>query len=161
MLPLLGYASSLVPCGAILMVQRSECEARAGSQQANTNENACASVGTVTECNDHAESLDFCSILCYAISIKDEGGLPTNSNSTFISISIMSKLIPFTPDNCDAPVAFVSPDLPDYIKNVINANWDKTSSGFGDHITVDELISIQDQEFLDEMNEEYANANAW
>ena len=73
----------------------------------------------------------------------------------------MSKLIPFTPDNCDAPVAFVSPDLPDYIKNVINANWDKTSSGFGDHITVDELISIQDQEFLDEMNEEYANANAW
>ena len=73
----------------------------------------------------------------------------------------MNNLIPFTPDNCKEPVALVSNNLPEWIKEVINNNWNETSSGFGNHYSINELISIQDQELIDEYNEEYANANAW
>ena len=76
----------------------------------------------------------------------------------------MKQLVPFTPTNCDQPVAFVSPDLPDWIKGVIDNNWDKTSSGFGDVISCDDVINQVDDdtaellaEMLHELREEYAS----
>ena len=66
-------------------------------------------------------------------------------------------LIPFTPDNCSSPVALVSPDLPDYVKRVINENWDKTSSGLGTHTYVEDIIQdVTDQDTLQEYWEEYS-----
>tara|TARA_Y100001951_G_C11137405_1_gene181619 strand:- start:98 stop:319 length:222 start_codon:yes stop_codon:yes gene_type:complete len=73
----------------------------------------------------------------------------------------MTKLISYTPTGCDMPVAQVSPNTPDWVLNTIDGCWDKVSSGFGDHMTVEELSSIQRQEELDEYNEEYGQANAW
>ena len=73
----------------------------------------------------------------------------------------MKKLIPYSPAGCDQPVALVSDNLPDYILRVIDNNYDKISSGFGNHYSVDELTSIQQQELIDEYNEEYALANAY
>ncbi len=73
----------------------------------------------------------------------------------------MKKLIPYSPAGCDLPVAYVSDNLPDYVLRVIDNNYDKISSGLGDHYSVDELKSIQDQELIDEYNEEYALANAY
>jgi hypothetical protein len=69
----------------------------------------------------------------------------------------MKQLVPFTPTNCDAPVAFVSPNLPDYVKRVINDNWDKTSSGLGSHTYVEDLTQeITDPDILQEYWEEYS-----
>jgi hypothetical protein len=66
-------------------------------------------------------------------------------------------LIPFTPDNCDTPVALVSPNLPDYVKRVINENWSKTSSGLGTHTYVEDIIQdVTDQDTLQEYWEEYS-----
>ena len=70
----------------------------------------------------------------------------------------------FAVDNNSAPVALISPDLPEYIKDVIRKNWDKTSSGFQDVITCDEIINQIDNdtsellaEMLYELREEYAS----
>ena len=69
----------------------------------------------------------------------------------------MKQLVPFTPTNCDQPVAFVSPDLPDWIKGVIDNNWDKTSSGLGSHVYVEDLTQeIEDPDILQEYWEEYS-----
>jgi len=69
----------------------------------------------------------------------------------------MKQLVPFTPTNCDLPVAMVSPDLPDYIKNVINDNWDKVSSGLGSHTYVEELLDNEtDPDTIQEYWEEYS-----
>ena len=66
-------------------------------------------------------------------------------------------LIPFTPDNCSSPVALVSPDLPDYVKRVINENWDKTSSGLGNHTYVEDMIQdVTDPDILQEYWDEYS-----
>jgi len=73
----------------------------------------------------------------------------------------MKQLVPFTPTNCNGPVALVSDNLPDYILQVIDNNWDKISSGLGTHYTVEEITSIHDQEMIEEYNEEYASGNAW
>ena len=67
----------------------------------------------------------------------------------------MKNLIPFTPQGCDKPVALVSPTLPDFIKDVISNNWDKTSSGLGSHTYVDSQ-SITDADELQEYWEEYS-----
>lgn len=73
------------------------------------------------------------------------------------SFEVHMTLIPFTPDNCDLPVAMVSPDLPDYIKNVINDNWDKVSSGLGSHTYVEELLDNEtDPDIIQEYWEEYS-----
>ncbi len=76
----------------------------------------------------------------------------------------MKELIPFQVDNNSAPVALISPDLPEYIKDVIRKNWDKTSSGFGDVISCDDVINQIDSdtsellaEMLYELREEYAS----
>ncbi len=76
----------------------------------------------------------------------------------------MKELIPFQVDNNSAPVALISPDLPEYIKDVIRKNWDKTSSGFGDVISCDDVINQVDNEtsellaeMLHELREEYAS----
>lgn len=45
----------------------------------------------------------------------------------------MNKLIEFRIDEDSAPIGWVSENLPDYIKDVLTQNWDKTSSGLGDH----------------------------
>ena len=74
---------------------------------------------------------------------------------------VMKKLIEYTPSGCDLPVAYVSDNLPDYVLRVIDNNYDKISSGLGNHYSVDELTSIQQQELIDEYNEEYALANAY
>lgn len=51
----------------------------------------------------------------------------------------MSTLVPFTPDRCRYPVAMISEDLPQYIKDILNDCWHKEASGFGDHIDCDNL----------------------
>ncbi len=70
----------------------------------------------------------------------------------------------FAVNNNSAPVALVSPDLPEYIKDVIRNSWDKTSSGFQDVISCDEVINQVDNEtsellaeMLHELREEYAS----
>tara|TARA_Y100000401_G_C8134533_1_gene131833 strand:- start:156 stop:410 length:255 start_codon:yes stop_codon:yes gene_type:complete len=68
----------------------------------------------------------------------------------------MSNLIPFTPSNCDMPVAMVSPNLPSWIKDVLNDSWDKTSSGLGTHTYVEDMIQdVTDPEVLQEYWDEY------
>jgi len=67
----------------------------------------------------------------------------------------MKKLIPFTPQGHTSPVALVSPNLPDFIKDVITNSWDKSSSGLGDHHYVDSQ-SITDSDELQEYWEEYS-----
>ena len=67
----------------------------------------------------------------------------------------MKKLIPFTPQGLNSPVALVSPNLPDFIKDVITNSWDKSSSGLGDHHYVDSQ-SITDPDELQEYWEEYS-----
>ena len=76
---------------------------------------------------------------------------------SFISISIMSNLIPFTPTNCDMPVAYVSPNLPSWVKDVLNDSWMKTSSGLGNHTYVEDMIQdVTDPEILQEYWDEYS-----
>ena len=67
----------------------------------------------------------------------------------------MKNLKSFTPQGCDKPVALVSPNLPDFIKDVISNNWDKSSSGLGSHTYVDSQ-SITDSDELQEYWEEYS-----
>jgi hypothetical protein len=68
----------------------------------------------------------------------------------------MKKLIPFTPQGCDKPVALVSPTCPDFIKDVITNSWDKSSSGLGDHYKVVDSETITDPDELQEYWEEYS-----
>ena len=66
-------------------------------------------------------------------------------------------LIPFTPDDCTTPVALVSPNLPDYVKRVINEHWSETSSGLGTHTYVEDLIQNEtDPDTVQEYWEEYS-----
>ena len=70
---------------------------------------------------------------------------------------IMKQLVPFTPTNCDAPVAFVSPNLPEWIQGVIDENWMKTSSGLGTHTYVEDIMQdVTDPDTLQEYWEEYS-----
>ena len=69
----------------------------------------------------------------------------------------MSNLIPFTPTNCDQPVALVSPNLPEWIQGVLNESWMKTSSGLGTHTYVEDMIQdVTDPEVLQEYWDEYS-----
>ena len=67
----------------------------------------------------------------------------------------MKKLIPFTPQGLTSPVALVSPNCSQLVLDVINNNWDKSSSGLGDHHYVDSQ-SITDADELQEYWEEYS-----
>ena len=69
----------------------------------------------------------------------------------------MNQLELFTPQGLERPVALVSPTLPDFIKDVISNNWDKSSSGLGSHVYVEDVIqTITDDEILQEYWEEYS-----
>ena len=69
----------------------------------------------------------------------------------------MKQLVPFTPSNCEQSVAYVSPNLPTWIKDVIDKDWDKVSSGLGDHVYVEDLIQDEtDPDILQEYWEEYS-----
>ena len=69
----------------------------------------------------------------------------------------MNQLELFTPQGHTSPVALVSPNLPDFIKDVISNNWDKSSSGLGSHVYVEDVIqTITDDEILQEYWEEYS-----
>ena len=69
----------------------------------------------------------------------------------------MKQLVPFTPTNCVNPVAYVSSNLPTWIKDVIDKDWDKTSSGLGNHVYVEDLIQDEtDPDILQEYWEEYS-----
>ena len=69
----------------------------------------------------------------------------------------MTKLIPFTPSNCNEPVAYVSPDLPEWVQGVIDESWMKVSSGLGNHTYVEDLIqNTTDPDLLQEYWEEYS-----
>jgi hypothetical protein len=69
----------------------------------------------------------------------------------------MNQLELFTPQGLERPVALVSPNLPDFIKDVITNNWDKSSSGLGSHVYVEDVIqTITDDEILQEYWEEYS-----
>ena len=69
----------------------------------------------------------------------------------------MTKLIPFTPSNCNEPVAYVSPDLPDWVQGVLDESWMKVSSGLGSHTYVEDMIqNTTDPDLLQEYWEEYS-----
>ena len=69
----------------------------------------------------------------------------------------MTKLIPFTPSNCNEPVAYVSPDLPEWVQGVLDENWDKVSSGLGVHTYIEDMIqNTTDPDLLQEYWEEYS-----
>ena len=54
------------------------------------------------------------------------------------------------------PVAMVSPNLPSWVKGVLNDCWDKTSSGLGTHTYVEDMIQgVTDPEVLQEYWDEY------
>ena len=67
----------------------------------------------------------------------------------------MKKLIPFTPQGLNSPVALVSPNASQLVLDVINNSWDKSSSGLGDHHYEDSQ-SITDADELQEYWEEYS-----
>ena len=67
----------------------------------------------------------------------------------------MKNLIPFTPQGCDKPVAMVSPNCSQLVLDVLENNWDKSSSGLGSHTYVDSQ-SITDSDELQEYWEEYS-----
>ena len=67
----------------------------------------------------------------------------------------MKKLIPFTPQRLESPVALVSPNCSQLVLDVINNSWDKSSSGLGDHYYVDSE-NITDPELLHEYWDEYS-----
>ena len=68
----------------------------------------------------------------------------------------MKKLIPFTPQGLTSPVALVSPNCSQLVLDVINNNWDKSSSGLGDHYKVVDSETITDPDELQEYWEEYS-----
>ena len=69
----------------------------------------------------------------------------------------MTNLKSFTPQGCTHPVALVSPNCEQLVLDVITNNWDKTSSGLGSHVYVEDMIqSIDDQEMIQEYWEEYS-----
>jgi len=69
----------------------------------------------------------------------------------------MTKLIPFTPTNCDQPVALVSPNLPEWVQGVIDEHWMDVSSGLGNHTYVEDMIqNTTDPDLLQEYWEEYS-----
>ena len=67
----------------------------------------------------------------------------------------MKKLIPFTPQGLNSPVALVSPNASQLVLDVLENSWDKTSSGLGSHTYVDSQ-SITDADELQEYWEEYS-----
>tara|TARA_Y100000593_G_scaffold89236_1_gene173081 strand:+ start:1891 stop:2103 length:213 start_codon:yes stop_codon:yes gene_type:complete len=68
----------------------------------------------------------------------------------------MKNLIPFTPQGCDKAVALVSPNCSQLVLDVLENSWDKTSSGLGSHVYVEDLAQeITDPEILQEYWEEY------
>ena len=67
----------------------------------------------------------------------------------------MKKLISFTPQGCDKPVAMVSPNCSQLVLDVLENSWDKTSSGLGSHTYVDSQ-SITDPDELQEYWDEYS-----
>ncbi len=76
----------------------------------------------------------------------------------------MKQLELFSVDNASRPVALVSPNLPEFIKDVIRNNWDKTSSGFADRFSMSDVINEIDDdtaellaELIQEQREEYAS----
>ena len=76
--------------------------------------------------------------------------------SVFVySYFLMKQLELFSVDNASRPVALVSPNLPEFIKDVIRNNWDKSSSGLGDHYYVNSE-TITDPDELQEYWEEYS-----
>ena len=80
-------------------------------------------------------------MLCYVYSLK---------------VKPMSNLIPFTPTNATMPVGWVSPNLPSWVKDVLNDNWHKVSSGLGNHTYVEDMIQdVTDPEILQEYWDEY------
>ena len=69
----------------------------------------------------------------------------------------MKKLIPFTPQGLNSPVALVSPNCSQLVLDVINNNWDKSSSGLGNHYYVEDVReSITDSDELQEYWDEYS-----
>ena len=69
----------------------------------------------------------------------------------------MTKLIPFTPSNCNEPVAYVSPDLPDWVQGVLDERWMHVTSGLGNHTYVEDIIqNTTDPDVLQEYWEEYS-----
>ena len=76
----------------------------------------------------------------------------------------MNQLELFTVEGQERPVALVSPNLPDFIKDVIRNSWDKTSSGLQDRFTCEDIINEIDDdtaellaELIQEQREEYAS----
>ena len=68
----------------------------------------------------------------------------------------MTNLKSFTPQGCTHPVALVSENCSQLVLDVITNNWDKTSSGLGSHVYVEDMIqSIDDPEMIQEYWEEY------
>ena len=52
----------------------------------------------------------------------------------------MKQLKEYTPQGCTEPVALISDNLPEYVLQVIDNNWSKTSSGLGNHFGVDSFL---------------------
>ena len=51
-------------------------------------------------------------------------------------ILFMKNLVEYVIPGHDRPVAFISEDLPDYIKQIIRTNWDYTTSGLSDSYSI-------------------------
>ncbi len=69
----------------------------------------------------------------------------------------MTNLKSFTPQGCTHPVALVSPNCEQLVLDVLDKCWDKTSSGLGSHVYVEDMIqSIDDPEMIQEYWEEYS-----
>ena len=69
----------------------------------------------------------------------------------------MKKLIPFTPQGLNSPVALVSPNASQLVLDVINNNWDKSSSGLGDHYYIEDVMEKNtDPDINQEYWEEYS-----
>tara|TARA_R100001463_G_scaffold54660_1_gene105736 strand:+ start:3855 stop:4145 length:291 start_codon:yes stop_codon:yes gene_type:complete len=79
----------------------------------------------------------------------------------FCRYLIMTNFQTFTPQELTQPVAIVSEHCEQLVLDVLDKSWHKVSSGLAPRYSVEELISIQEQELLDEYREEYASANAW
>ena len=72
------------------------------------------------------------------------------------TLFIMNKLVPFTPQGCENPVALVSPNCSQLVLDILEKDWAYTSSGLGSHTYVEDLTQeITDPELLQEYWEEY------
>ena len=69
----------------------------------------------------------------------------------------MNKLVPFTPQGCENPVALVSPNCSQLVLDILEKDCAYTSSGLGSHTYVEDLSQeITDPELLQEYWEEYS-----